>query len=272
MTTDTTTPVGITVKVTTPVHHSVLKGHYPDFPLVPGAYLVDVVRRAFPDAELVEVEQCRFVGPTFPGEEIVAKITVEPGGSLCTAMVTAAGRPSAQIRFRTQAAHHPGPLPVRPPAAELPVVLDREAIAGIIPHRPPILLVDQVSELVPGKRAVAHHTVSAEPAWLEPVGDVLPQAMLLESWAQAALVLLLAERPHPHVSVGGVPVAGTAERVTFGPPVQLGSRIDHEIVFVRNLGGMSIVRGGSRVNGVPVLEIGRMVATLAPIEQLLATS
>ncbi|GAB3261080.1 hypothetical protein [Kineosporia babensis] len=264
----TQTSERLIVKVTTPVNHPVFQGHYPGFPLVPGAYLVDVVSRAFPDrSELLEVEQCRFVGPTFPGEEIVADITAD--GPLYSAMVTAAGRPSAQIRFRRGTFE---PAGTSSAVEDLPVILDRAAIAGIVPHRPPILLADQVSELVPGRRATVHHTVPDEPVWLEPVGEFLPPALLLESWAQAALVMLLAENPHPDVNVGGVPVAGTAERVTFGPRVRPGMRIDHEITFVRNLGGMSIVRGGSRVNGVPVLEIGRLVTTLASIEQLLVVS
>jgi len=263
------TPERTTLKVTTPIDHPVFQGHYPGLPLVPGAYLLDIVAKALPARlALVEVEQCRFVGPAFPGEEIVAELSTD--AERVSADLTSAGRPCAQIRFRAQVSA-PSEVPTAP-TDHLPVLLDPSVIAAVVPHRPPILLVDQVSDLLPGVRATVHHTVPTDPLWLEPVDDALPRGMILESWAQAALVMLLAERPHPDVLGGGVPVAGTLDRVVFGPRVRRGMRLDHEVVLTRNLAGMSIVRGCTRVNGVPVLRIGRLVATLAPVEQLRAAS
>ena len=42
------------------------------------------------------------------------------------------------------------------------VLLDRKAIEAILPHRPPMLLIDEVLELVPGERVVARKTVTDE--------------------------------------------------------------------------------------------------------------
>ena len=40
------------------------------------------------------------------------------------------------------------------------VVLDKAAIEQILPHRDPMLLIDEVIELVPGERVVARKTVT----------------------------------------------------------------------------------------------------------------
>ena len=40
------------------------------------------------------------------------------------------------------------------------VLLDKAAIEEILPHRDPMLLIDEVIELVPGERVVARKTVT----------------------------------------------------------------------------------------------------------------
>ena len=73
--------------------------------------------------------------------------------------------------------------------------LDRAGIEALIPHRDPFLLIDRVTELEPGVRAVAEHTFTGQ-EWYQPghfPGDpIVPGVILVESLAQTATVMAMA--------------------------------------------------------------------------------
>ena len=73
--------------------------------------------------------------------------------------------------------------------------LDRAAIEALIPHRDPFLLIDRVTELEPGVRAVAEHTFTGEEWYLKghfPGNPIVPGVILVESCAQTATVMAMA--------------------------------------------------------------------------------
>jgi 3-hydroxyacyl-[acyl-carrier-protein] dehydratase len=72
--------------------------------------------------------------------------------------------------------------------------MDKKAIEALIPHRDPFLLIDRVTELEPGVRAVAEHTFTGS-EWYQaghfPGNPIVPGVILVESCAQTATVMAM---------------------------------------------------------------------------------
>lgn len=77
---------------------------------------------------------------------------------------------------------------------EIKLPLDSLAIRELIPHRYPFLLVDRVTELTPGERAVGLKNVTANEPFFQghfPDFPVMPGVLIVEAMAQVGAVALM---------------------------------------------------------------------------------
>jgi 3-hydroxyacyl-[acyl-carrier-protein] dehydratase len=73
-------------------------------------------------------------------------------------------------------------------------MLDINEIMKILPHRPPFLLVDRITEIEPGKRIVGLKNVSINEPFFPghfPGHPVMPGVLIIEAMAQVACVLAI---------------------------------------------------------------------------------
>ncbi len=120
-------------------------------------------------------------------------------------------------------------------------MLNKEEIKAIIPHREPFLLVDEITELEVGKRAVGIKFVSPDAFWFQghfPEMPVMPGVLILEAMAQTGAVAALSL---PEMK-GKIAVFGSANNVKFKRMVVPGDtlRMEVEMVKMRRMAGSGV--------------------------------
>ncbi|KUJ66205.1 beta-hydroxyacyl-ACP dehydratase [Streptomyces albus subsp. albus] len=153
--------------------------------------------------------------------------------------------------------------------------LTANEIKRVLPHRFPMLLVDRVTELVPGERLTALKAVSVNEPWYEKLGDKAaeeeyhyPSVLLVESWCQSAGVLVAWEDPNPDVLSGQVMLFGGISDVEFPHPVRPGDVVEHRVTLSRSFGDTIIFEGESVVGDQVVLRVDRVTMAMRPASEL----
>ena len=126
--------------------------------------------------------------------------------------------------------------------------LSIEQICEIIPHRPPMLLLDRVLELSETD-VVAEKLVSPKEVWLDghfPDRPIMPGFMILEAIAQAAAVWVVKTRPE--VKGRGTALLGV-NHARFRRPVQPGDLLHLNARILRTRGLIFRFEGTATVNG-----------------------
>ncbi len=120
--------------------------------------------------------------------------------------------------------------------------LDAKQIMATIPHRYPMLMVDRVLEMEPGKRVVAIKNISAnEPIFQGhyPGNPIFPGVLILEAMAQAGAIAIMSQ---PEFA-GKVPLFAGIDEAKFKRPVLPGDQLRMEVEIVAMRRGLGIGKG-----------------------------
>jgi 3-hydroxyacyl-[acyl-carrier-protein] dehydratase len=108
--------------------------------------------------------------------------------------------------------------------------LTQDEIKNIIPHREPFILIDEITELIPGESATAVKYVSENEFWVKghfPSNPVMPGVLIIEALAQAGAVAVLgmSEYKGKTAYFGGIKDAKFKKMVKPGDTLLLETKI-----------------------------------------------
>ena len=142
--------------------------------------------------------------------------------------------------------------------------IDLQRILKLLPHRYPFLMIDKVKELEPKKRVIAIKNVSNNEPQFQghfPGRPIMPGVLILEAFAQAAVVMMLAadaDAPENQVYYYlGI------DNARFKKPVIPGDQLELEVTFDRAMRGIGKFNCVARVSGEVVAEASIM-CTIQP--------
>lgn len=139
-----------------------------------------------------------------------------------------------------------------------PPVLDIHRILEFLPHRYPMLLVDRILEVEPGKRIVGLKNVTInEPFFVGhfPGHPIMPGVLIVEAMAQAGGLLIMSEIEDISDKVV---YFMSLDGVKWRKPVVPGDQLIFDVELLQLRGPICKMRGTGRVDGHTVAEATMM--------------
>jgi 3-hydroxyacyl-[acyl-carrier-protein] dehydratase len=155
-------------------------------------------------------------------------------------------------------------------------MIDQAKIKSILPHRFPMLLIDEVRLLEPGNKILAIKNVSCNEPCFAGIADsakisayAYPCSLIVESFGQAAGILYnLSLQKKGDIYLDIVMLLGSIAKFTFHDEVFPGETMEHRVVIERLLSDAAICRGEVWSNKKLIAKSGRMVILHRPAEVL----
>lgn len=144
-------------------------------------------------------------------------------------------------------------------------MLDINEIQKIIPHRPPFLLIDRITEVVPGEKAVGLKNVTMnEPFFVGhfPGYPVMPGVLIVEALAQVGSVAMLMVEANK----GKLGFFAGIDGFRFRGQVKPGDTLELEVEITRLKGPIGKGKGTAKVDGKVVAE-GELMFALSDAAQ-----
>ena len=146
--------------------------------------------------------------------------------------------------------------------------MDIYEVLKYLPQRYPVLMIDRVKELEPGKRIVALKNVSANEPHFQghfPGRPIMPGVLILEAMAQAAGVLVfsaedMAEKRNRLIYYVGI------DNARFKKPVVPGDLLELDVTIERSLRGIGKFSCVARVAGTVVAE-ATILCSVRPVDE-----
>ena len=129
--------------------------------------------------------------------------------------------------------------------------IDRKEIERLLPHRAPMLLIDQLTKIVPLKSATAIMYVKKDAFYVQghfPGQPVMPGVLIVEAFGQAAAALT-AHGIDPKEYANKLVYLMSVEKAKFRNPVLPDCELHLEIEAIRSHGRVWKYKGIAKVEG-----------------------
>ena len=128
------------------------------------------------------------------------------------------------------------------------VLMNKEQIMEIIPHRDPFLLIDEVLEMEVGVRIKARKYIKPDEFWFKghfPDYPVTPGVLMVEMLAQAGAVCMLSKPEYK----GKIAFFGGMDKAKFRRQVVPGDVLDLEVEIIKVRGPVGTGKAIASVDG-----------------------
>ncbi|MCM1505755.1 MAG: 3-hydroxyacyl-ACP dehydratase FabZ [Ruminococcus flavefaciens] len=128
------------------------------------------------------------------------------------------------------------------------ILMNKEQIMEIIPHRDPFLLIDEIVEMEVGVKVKARKYIKEDDFWFKghfPDYPVTPGVLMIEMLAQAGAVCMLSK---PEFK-GKIGLFGGIDKAKFRRQVVPGDVLDLEVEVIKQRGVVATCKGLASVGG-----------------------
>lgn len=128
------------------------------------------------------------------------------------------------------------------------VLMNKEQIMEIIPHRDPFLLIDEIIEMEVGVKVKARKYIKEDEFWFKghfPEYPVTPGVLIIEMLAQAGAVCMLSMPEYK----GKIGLFGSIDKAKFRKQVLPGDVLELEVEIIRQRGPVGTGKALATVNG-----------------------
>ena len=137
--------------------------------------------------------------------------------------------------------------------------MDIMQIMDMIPHRYPFLLVDRITECIPGDYVKGYKNLTMNEEFFQghfPGNPIMPGVLQLEAMAQCSAPLLLTLERFK----GKIPLFATIDNVRFRAIVRPGDKFEMDVKLTKLKGPIGKVHAIGMVDGKVVVEADMTVA------------
>ena len=135
-------------------------------------------------------------------------------------------------------------------------VLNKEQITNLLPHREPMLLIDEMVNIVPFKSAIGILNVTKNSFFVQghfPGQPIMPGVLIVEAFGQAAAALT-AYSLKPEEVENKLVYLMSVDKARFRKPIMPDCKVLLEIEAIRSRGRVWRYKGIAKVNGTKMAD------------------